>query len=53
MKKISLTLLAGILCLAASAQEPVSEALPFMQMDFNPSSIAMGSTRIPSRRSSP
>ena len=48
MKKISLTLLAGILCLAASAQEPVSEALPFMQMDFNPSSIAMGSTRIPS-----
>ena len=47
MKKISLTILSGIICLTASAQELVSEALPFMQMDFNPSSVAMGSTRIP------
>ena len=47
MKKIFLTILSGIICLTASAQELVSEALPFMQMDFNPSSVAMGSTRIP------
>lgn len=47
MRKISLILVSGILCLAASAQDLVSEALPFMQMDFNTSSIAMGSTRIP------
>ena len=48
MRKISLILLSGILCMAASAQELVSEALPFMQIDFNPVSTSMGSSIVPS-----
>ena len=47
MKKISLSLLFCLASMAASAQSPVSEALPFMQMDFNPVSLAMGSSGLP------
>lgn len=48
MKKSAVILIAGLFSIAASAQDPVSEALPFLQLDYNPSSIAMGSTRVPS-----
>ena len=33
---------------AALAQGPVSEALPFTQLDYNPASIGMGGTVVPS-----
>ena len=46
MRKIFIILAAGLLSLSAGAQ--TSEALPFIQMDFNPASIAMGSSKIPS-----
>lgn len=48
MRKIALFLTAASLSFAAVAQNPVSEALPFLQLDYNPASIAMGSTRVPS-----
>ena len=47
MRKIYVILAASLCCLAAGAQTPVSEAMPFVQLDFNPASIAMGSTRVP------
>ena len=46
MRKIFIILAAGLLSLSAGAQ--TSEALPFIRMDFNPASIAMGSSKIPS-----
>jgi hypothetical protein len=46
MKKIYLTLSSCLLCIVAIAQNPVSEALPFVQLDYNPASISMGSTYI-------
>lgn len=43
----------GLISLAAAAQNPTSEALPFMQLDYNPSSIAMGSTQVSSAATLP
>lgn len=48
MKKLYIMLAAGMVSLAAAAQGPVSDALPFIQVDYNPASIAMGSTYVPS-----
>ena len=47
MKKLSIIIATGLISLAAAAQNPTSEALPFMQLDYNPSSLAMGSTVVP------
>ena len=46
-------LAAGLISLAAAAQNPTSEALPFMQLDYNPSSLAMGSTKVSSAATIP
>ncbi len=46
MKKFAMILAAGLFSLNMSAGTPVSEALPFAQLDFNPASIAMGNTHI-------
>ena len=51
MRKIYSSIVAALLCLAAFAQEPVSDALPFIQIDQNPASVAMGSSRIHSAAS--
>ena len=48
MKKILLGLLCTLSYFSAFAGEPKSEALPFVQLDFSPASLAMGSTRIAS-----
>ena len=53
MRKLYIMLAAGLLSLAAAAQNPTSEALPFMQLDYNPSSIAMGSTVVSSAATIP
>ena len=46
MRKLYMILAAGLLSLSAAAQ--TSEALPFIQLDYNPASLGMGSTLIPS-----
>lgn len=46
MRKLYMILAAGLMTLEAAAQ--TSEALPFIQMDYNPVSLATGSTLIPS-----
>lgn len=46
MRKLYMILAAGLMSLSAAAQ--TSEALPFLQLDYNPASLAMGSTLIPS-----
>lgn len=47
MKKLYITLALGLVSLVAAAQTLVSDALPFVQLDYNPASIAMGSTSVP------
>lgn len=46
MRKIAIIAAACFMSLAAAAQ--TSEALPFIQMDFSPVSLGMGSTCVPS-----
>lgn len=46
MKKLYILLASGLISLSAVAQ--TSEALPFIQLDYNPVSLSMGSTLIPS-----
>lgn len=46
MRKIAIIAAACLMSLAAAAQ--TSEALPFIQMDFSPVSLGMGSTCVPS-----
>ena len=53
MRKFYIMLAAGLISLAAAAQDPTSEALPFMQLDYNPSSLAMGSTVVSSAATIP
>lgn len=48
MKKIYIILAGILICSGVSAQELVSEAMPFVQLDYNPVSVAMGSTRVAS-----
>lgn len=46
MKKLYIILAAGLMSLSAAAQ--TSEALPFIQLDYSPVSLSMGSSLIPS-----
>lgn len=48
MNRISIILAVCLFPLAAAAQNPVSEALPFTQLDFSPASIGMGGTKVSS-----
>lgn len=48
MKRILLTCAAVLAGLALHAGTPVSEALPFTQIDFSPASLAMASSRVAS-----
>ena len=53
MRKIYSILLAGLLPFALHAQEATSDALPFVQIDFNPASLAQGSSVVPTVASIP
>lgn len=48
MKKIYMILAGSLFCAGAFAQDLVSEAMPFVQLDYNPVSVSMGSTRVAS-----
>ena len=48
MKKFYTVLAACLITAAGWAQQPVSDAMPFIQLDYNPASLAMGSTLVPS-----
>ncbi|MCR4571023.1 MAG: hypothetical protein K5652_02355 [Bacteroidales bacterium] len=46
MKKFAMILAAGMVSLSVYAGTPESDAMPFAQLDYNPVTIAMGSTTI-------
>ena len=44
MRKVYISFVLALCGFAAAAQDPVSDALPFVAVDFNPASVAMGSS---------
>lgn len=46
MRKIYSALAAMVFCTASWGQDPVSDAMPFMQLEFSPVSLSMGGTQL-------